>query len=498
MKNTDLFKAIDGIDLKYVEKAWGDFSEVNAETAPVTIQPAKKSPMRIFGGAAACVGVIGAAAAAVIIASGSGNMGIASAPESGIDITAAAESEDIFEILKIDYDQKNCEENWELLRSGNEGLSDKDPMQAVKNELNNFKESCISFELKDIYFDEEKGKTFSQAVSNIKAAYKITDDRIAFITADLDAKLDKSVYSYENMTGRWYLLIRDDEGIWYIWSVNQETDWADFEKNSPLWQQLREEQKDFTSTEILTAAQNYITECFGDKEGFVIDRIKYFDDADYFDNLKPEKEKAQDYGIILDDSTFTECSIIPVEAIYRFKCQEGHTHCYFIVYNMVKDSKGNWYIPKDLQVRDYGKVWTWEEQWEKVKENTLYPSKDILETVKKQAEEDMQGDNILSFALKGISENEELTQRERDIYLYGYGIEDLDRVKIAEYDVKFDSSNSLGQDNSDSIVYTLIQDEEGRWYIKDSCDVKDYPKSRPYNNTHLNCVVDFIHNSDCQ
>ncbi len=259
MKNTDLFKAIDGIDLKYVEKAWGDFSEVNAETAPVTIQPAKKSPMRIFGGAAACVGVIGAAAAAVIIASGSGNMGIASAPESGIDITAAAESEDIFEILKIDYDQKNCEENWELLRSGNEGLSDKDPMQAVKNELNNFKESCISFELKDIYFDEEKGKTFSQAVSNIKAAYKITDDRIAFITADLDAKLDKSVYSYENMTGRWYLLIRDDEGIWYIWSVNQETDWADFEKNSPLWQQLREEKKDFTSTEIVTAAQNYIT-----------------------------------------------------------------------------------------------------------------------------------------------------------------------------------------------------------------------------------------------
>ncbi len=471
MKNTDLFKAIDNIDLKYVEKAWGDFSEVNAEAAPITIQPAKKSPMRIFGGAAACVGVIGAAALAVIIASGSGNMGIVSDPESGIDITAAAESEDIFEILKIDYNQKNCEKNWELLRSGNEGLSDKDPMQAVKNELEKFKEACISFELKDIYFDEEKGKTFSQAVSNIKAAYKITDDsRITFITADLDAKLDKSAYSYENMTGRNYLLVQDDEGIWYIWLINLETDWAAFEENSPLWQQLREEQKDFTSTEILTAVQNYITECFGDKEGFVIDRIKYVDDADSLGDLQPDKEKAKDYGIILDETTFTECSIIPVEAIYHFKTGGGNTACYFYVYNMVMDSKGNWYIPKDLQVSDYNKIWTWEEQWEKAEKNTLFPSKDIKETARKQLY--MESSNISSFALKGIDLNEELTQRERDIYLYGYGIEDLDRVAIvaAEYDEK----NSLGQKSSEGKVYTLIQDEEGLWYIKDSCDARDY------------------------
>ncbi|MCM1298911.1 MAG: hypothetical protein NC203_06415 [Firmicutes bacterium] len=486
MNSKDLFNAINDIDLKYVEKAWGSTAEEYAEAKAITIQPARKSAGRIFGGAAACVGVIGAAAAAVIAACGVGDiktlLPAASAYDGGADITEAS-GENTSEATGEIYGNTasyNTDANWELLRRNNEerGVIAESPTEAVKKELEAFKDTCISYELKEIC-EDNRSSSLQMTVKNIEEDYGVSDpERIAFITAKIDAKLDKEIYGLEYMSERNYCFIRDDDGTWYMFSVGGDTDAAALEEHSAIWQRLKEEQGDTASADILTALQNYITVSYGNAEGFAIDRIKHIEGSAPVYNSPLDENKAL-YGLETDGQVFYNCGVKPAEILYHYK-SEGEIRYCLNVCDMAKSSEGRWYL---LQTHS-SEAWTQKEEWDKLKENTLLPSKDMLETVNKQLEEYLNGDDVVYCTLRDISVNEKLSEKERevcaDIYLYHFGLEDPDRIKVvtADFSAVLDpEKDPEGRDSSDGMAYMLIQADDGSWYIKGSCDIRYYPEA---------------------
>ncbi len=485
MKEKDLFNAINDIDLKYVSAFQKDVDETAEFAEPVIVKSVKKSPMRIFGGAAACVGALGVAAA-VIMVSGSGNINTLSpfstGTESSISQTEASAS-DISVILTSD--NAVIEENWKKLRAGNKNYVADDPVEAAKKELEEFKnDECFSFELYSLDYDLDRIAhqiEFEGKEHRLEKSYGITDmEKMTIVTAQFHTYLKNAFANIDEVGNcRWYLLIQDNEGNWYIETIANESDPKVSEKNE-VWVSLKEEQKDITDNDALITLENYLNKRYGNDNSVVVDYIERTDL-----NLDINKIQAMDYGMVLGDG---ENSIkgghgyVAAETIFHTKGDDQRNHYRREYYYLICSSEGNWYVPEEFQEETGYDIWTQEENWETVKNQTLNPSADPIETVKKEVSEYLKGDEVVSFDIKDFHIDEQRTQRLREgshinSFLYRYGIDDLNRVAVvaADIDIEFNPTKNYGYGSSDGLVYTLVQDSDGMWYVKDWCDKSGYP-----------------------
>lgn len=498
MKDKDLFNAINDINLKYVEESWGNTEEKVGETvAPVIVRPAKRSPMRFFRGAAACVGVVGAAAAAVIIISGLGNIKTLPPVKSDIENSQAytgsfesAENTDEngsgavwdYELTGTSADVLLWEGNWKKLKEGSEGISDADPLKAVEKELEQFsKNNCSSFELHSIDYDSTKPYIND---SYFAETYGIKNkNRITVVFADFYAKLTNDMWGYSEIYGNQYCLIQDGSGIWHTFSYYCHDDgYAAQNEENAVWLKLKEEQKNISASEAVITVQNFLRAKYDDT--LVIDRIRYSDREFSIDN-----KAAADYGFILDTNgrIIGEHHGCVIEAVYHTTTEDGKTVSRIELFTPISANNGYWYIAEDIQSRlgspSEIKRYTVDEAWEKARDQTLYPSADPFETVNKELENYLNGDGILSAVIKAVYLDEERTQKQRsgdygDAYLYQYLIKDLNRVEVitVTLNAELDPEKNYGRDSSEGLVYILVQDTDGVWYIKEWCDISGYPQ----------------------
>lgn len=497
MKEKDLFNAINDIDLKYVKAAWkaeeaAGEDEALSPVTPVIVQSAKKSPMRIFGGAAACVGVLGAAAA-VIMVSGSGN--ITSSPlspgtESGVSLTEASTS-DISVILTSD--NAFIEENWKKLRAGNENYVADDPVEAVKKELAHFESNeCSSLELYSIDYDLDRIAhqiEFEEKNHRLEQTYGITDmEKMTVITANISAEPKDNSGNLKAENCRWYLLIRDEAGNWYIETIAEESDSAFSEEQEP-WVSLKEKQKDITDKDALTTLQNYLNKLYGSDGTFTADLIRLQDDQSRAEIMISEAAAAK-YGIspFGENHEFAH-GFATAETIFHTKDEKGQNHYRYENYALICSLDGNWYIPEEFKSGAYTEEWTQEDMWEKMLENEKehYGScsdSDPLEVARKAANAFISQGGVLSAHTEGCYHYD--NEDEHYIHIpyagskeyyeavakYKYGVQDAGRVAIvvSQFEAELDPNKFYGNSHIDGQLYILIQDSEGVWHIESHVD----------------------------
>lgn len=498
MKEKDLFNAINDIDLKYVKAAWkgsetAGEDEAVSPVAPIIVQSGRKSPMRIFGGAAACVGVLGAAAAVIMI-SGSGNINtsspLSSGTESGVSQTEASSS-DISVISTSD--NAVIEENWKKLRAGNENYVADDPVEAVKKELAHFESNeCYSLELYSLNYDLDRIShqiEFEEENHRLEETYGITDmEKMTVITAKINAELKDNSGNFKAENCRWYLLIQDEEGNWYIEAIAEESDSAFSEEQEP-WVSLKEKQKDITDKDALTALQNYLNKLYGSDGTFTADLIRLQDDQSRAEIMISEAAAAK-YGIspFGENHEFAH-GFATAETIFHTKDEKGQNHYRYENYALICSLDGNWYIPEEFKSGAYTEEWTQEDMWEKMLENEKehYGScsdSDPLEVARKAANAFISQDGILSAHTEGCYYYDDEVEHyihipyagSKEYYeavaKYKYGIQDAGRVAIvvSQFEAELDPDKFYGNSHIDGALYILIQDDEGIWHIESQVD----------------------------
>lgn len=488
MKEKDLFNAINDIDLKYVSAFQKDVDETAEFAEPVIVKSVKKSPMRIFGGAAACVGALGVAAA-VIMVSGSGNINTLSpfstGTESSISQTEASAS-DISVILTSD--NAVIEENWKKLRAGNKNYVADDPVEAAKKELEKFKnDECFSFELYSLDYDLDRIAhqiEFEGKEHRLEKSYGITDmEKMTIVTARFHTYLKNAFANIDEVGNcRWYLLIKDEEGNWYIETIANESDPKVSEKNE-VWVSLKEEQKDITDNDALITLENYLNKRYGNDNSVVIDYIERTDL-----NLDINKIQAMDYGMVLGDG---ENSIegghgyVAAETIFHTKGEDQRNHYRREYYYLICSSEGNWYVPEEFQEETGYDTWTHEEMWERLLEDeeTYYngcSDSNPLNVAMKAMNAFIAKDGVLSahtaccyyhdneadghYIHCGYANSEEYYEA---VGKYYYGLEDASRVTIvgSQFEAELDPSKFYGNSHMGGQLYVLIQDDKGIWHI---------------------------------
>lgn len=499
MKEKDLFNAINDIDLKYVKAAWkaeeaAGEDEALSPVTPVIVQSAKKSPMRIFGGAAACVGVLGVAAAVVMV-SGSGSINTSSplspGAENSVSLTEASAS-DISVISTSD--NAAIEENWKKLRAGNENYVADDPVEAVKKELAHFESSeCSSLELYSLDYDLDRLAhqiEFEEENHRLEQTYGITDmEKMTVITANISAEPKDNSGNLKAENCRWYLLIRDEAGNWYIETIAEESNSAFSEAQEP-WVSLKEEQKDITDKEALTALRNYLNKLYGDDQTFVADLVRRQDDQSRAELMISEKAAAE-YGVspFADPEGTDAGHVVGAEAIFHTKNEKGQNHYRYKNYALICSSEGNWYIPEKLQDGAYFEEWTQEENWDKLLQNEKEhyggcSDSDPLEVARKAANAFISQGGVLSAHTEGCYHYD--NEDEHYIHIpyagskeyyeavakYKYGVQDAGRVAIvvSQFEAELDPNKFYGNSHIDGQLYILIQDSEGVWHIESHVD----------------------------
>lgn len=499
MKEKDLFNAINDIDLKYVKAAWkaeeaAGEDEALSPVTPVIVQSAKKSPMRIFGGAAACVGVLGVAAAVVMV-SGSGSINTSSplnpGAENSVSLTEASAS-DISVISTSD--NAAIEENWKKLRAGNENYVADDPVEAVKKELAHFESSeCSSLELYSLDYDLDRLAhqiEFEEENHRLEQTYGITDmEKMTVITANISAEPKDNSGNLKAENCRWYLLIRDEAGNWYIETIAEESNSAFSEAQEP-WVSLKEEQKDITDKEALTALRNYLNKLYGDDQTFVADLVRRQDDQSRAELMISEKAAAE-YGVspFADPEGTDAGHVVGAEAIFHTKNEKGQNHYRYKNYALICSSEGNWYIPEKLQDGAYFEEWTQEENWDKLLQNEKEHyggcfDSDPLEVARKAAKAFISQGGVLSAHTEGCYHYDD--EPEHYIHIpyagskeyyeavakYKYGVQDAGRVAIvvSQFEAELDPNKFYGNSHIDGQLYILIQDSEGVWHIESHVD----------------------------
>lgn len=488
MKEKDLFNAINDIDLKYVSAFQKDVDETAEFAEPVIVKSVKKSPMRIFGGAAACVGALGVAAA-VIMVSGSGNINTLSpfstGTESSISQTEASAS-DISVILTSD--NAVIEENWKKLRAGNENYVADDPVEAAKKELEEFKnDECFSFELYSLDYDLDRIAhqiEFEGKEHRLEKSYGITDmEKMTIVTAQFHTYLKNAFANIDEVGNcRWYLLIQDNEGNWYIETVANESDPKVSEKNE-VWVSLKEEQKDITNNDALTTLENYLNKRYGNDNSVVVDYIERTDL-----NLDINKIQAMDYGMVLgggENSIKGGHGYVAAETIFHTKGDDQRNHYRREYYYLICSSEGNWYVPEEFQEETGYDTWTHEEMWERLLEDeeTYYngcSDSNPLNVAMKAMNAFIAKDGVLSahtagcyyhdneadghYIHCGYANSEEYYEA---VGKYYYGLEDASRVTIvgSQFEAELDPSKFYGYSHMGGQLYVLIQDDKGIWHI---------------------------------
>lgn len=481
MKEKDLFNAINDIDLKYVSAFQKDVDETAEFAEPVIVKSVKKSPMRIFGGAAACVGVVGAAAAAVMLVGGNMPVSPNSPTESGTEITLASESEISELALKA-----NIETNWAILKTWNENYSDSDPIEVVNKELEKFKnDECCSFELYSLDYDLDRIAhqiEFEGKEHRLEKSYGITDmEKMTIVTAQFHTYLKNAFANIDEVGNcRWYLLIQDNEGNWYIETIANESDPKVSEKNE-VWVSLKEEQKDITDNDALTTLQNYLNKRYGNDNSVVVDYIERTDL-----NLDINKIQAMDYGMVLgggENSIEGGHGYVAAETIFHTKGEDQRNHYRREYYYLICSSEGNWYVPEEFQKETGYDTWTQEEKWERLLEDeeTYYngcSDSDPLEVARKAMNAFIAQDGVLSAHTEGCYYYDDEVEHYIHSYKnseeyyelvgkYYYGLEDASRVTIvvSQFEAELDPSKFYGNSHMGGEVHVLIQDDEGIWHI---------------------------------
>lgn len=486
MKEKDLFNAINDIDLKYVSALRKDVDETAEFAEPVIVKSVKKSPMRIFGGAAACVGALGVAAA-VIMVSGSGNINTSSpfstGTESSISQTEASAS-DISVILTSD--NAVIEENWKKLREGNENYVADDPVEAAKKELEKFKnDECCFFELYSLDYDLDRIAhqiEFEGKEHRLEKSYGITDmEKMTIVTAQFHTYLKNAFANIDEVGNcRWYLLIQDNEGNWYIETIANESDPKVSEKNE-VWVSLKEEQKDITDNDALITLENYLNKRYGNDNSVVVDYIERTDL-----NLDINKIQAMDYGMVLgggENSIKGGHGYVAADTIFHTKGEDQRNHYRREYYYLICSSEGNWYVPEDFQEETGYNTWTQEEMWERLlkDEETYYngcSDSDPLEVARKAMNAFIAQDGVLSAHTEGCYYYDDEVEHYIHSYKnseeyyelvgkYYYGLEDASRVTIvvSQFEAELDPSKFYGNSHMGGEVHVLIQDDEGIWHI---------------------------------
>ena len=498
MKEKDLFNAINDIDLKYVKAAWkaeeaAGEDEALSPVTPVIVQSAKKSPMRIFGGAAACVGVLGVAAAVVMV-SGSGSINTSSplspGAENSVSLTEASAS-DISVISTSD--NAAIEENWKKLRAGNENYVADDPVEAVKKELAHFESNeCSSLELYSLDYDLDRLAhqiEFEEENHRLEQTYGTTDmEKMTVITANISAEPKDNSGNLKAENCRWYLLIRDEAGNWYIETIAEESNSAFSEAQEP-WVSLKEEQKDITDKEALTTLQNYLNKLYGSDGTFTADLIRLQDDQSRAEIMISEAAAAK-YGIspFGENHEFAH-GFATAETIFHTKDEKGQNHYRYENYALICSLDGNWYIPEEFKSGAYTEERTQEDMWEKMLENEKehYGScsdSDPLEVARKAANAFISQGGVLSAHTEGCYYYDD--EPEHYIHIpyagskeyyeavakYKYGVQDAGRVAIvvSQFEAELDPNKFYGNSHIDGQLYILIQDSEGVWHIESHVD----------------------------
>lgn len=242
------------------------------------------------------------------------------------------------------------------------------------------------------------------------------------------------------------------------------------ESTNKLWTELKEKQDVFAAESPEKTTMNYLKYFSEDKKspffGAVVDDV--IDDR-WGVNGYPNVYILKDYGIESEENIPDRTA--QTEVFYHIN--ENGKNVYSRIYiNLIECDEGLWYIPDELQ-EDYSDSWTIEDNWEEVKNNEYYSAyaADDPEAVVKAYLEDYKK-SCLSFELKEIKVDEAYTEsRRKNTYVYsfkyGYGIEDLNRVIAmrAFFDAKKDPQKNFGISSEDRMLLSLIQDEDGIWYI---------------------------------
>lgn len=236
------------------------------------------------------------------------------------------------------------------------------------------------------------------------------------------------------------------------------------ESTNKLWAELKEKQDAFAGVSPEKTTMNYLKYLSADETsaffGAVVDDI-----IDNRCEISGFQYVLKDYGIEQGEDRTAQ-----TEVIYHIN-KDGKDNYSQICINLIQCDEGLWYIPDEIQ-EDYSESWNIEDNWEAIKKdpNSTYASSDpeaavngYLENYKK---------SCLSFELKEIKVDEINTENQRkNIYLYSYkykyGIEDLNRVIVmrALFDATTDPQKNYGRSSEDHMSFTLIQDEDGIWYI---------------------------------
>lgn len=480
MKEKDLFNAINDIDLKYVSALRKDVDETAEFAEPVIVKSVKKSPMRIFGGAAACVGVVGAAAAAVMLVGGNMPVSPNSPTDSGTEITLALESE----ISELEL-KANIETNWAILKA-RKNYSGSDPIEVVNKELEEFKnDECCFFELYSLDYDLDRIAhqiEFEGKEHRLEKSYGITDmEKMTIVTARFHTYLKNAFANIDEVGNcRWYLLIQDEEGNWYIETIANESDPEVSEKNE-VWVSLKEEQKDITDNDALTTLENYLNKRYGNDNPVVVDYIERTDL-----NLDINKIQAMDYGMVLgggENSIEGGHGYVAAETIFHTKGDDQRNHYRREYYYLICSSEGNWYVPEEFQEETGYDTWTHEEMWERLLENeeTYYngcSDSDPLEVARKAMNAFIAQDGVLSAHTEGCYYYDDEVEHYIHSYKnseeyyelvgkYYYGLEDASRVTIvgSQFEAELDPSKFYGNSHMGGELHVLIQDDEGIWHI---------------------------------
>lgn len=237
------------------------------------------------------------------------------------------------------------------------------------------------------------------------------------------------------------------------------------ESTNKLWAELKEKQDAFAGVSPEKTTMNYLKYLSADETsaffGAVVDDI-----IDNRCEISGFQYVLKDYGIEQEEDRTAQ-----TEVIYHIN-KDGKDNYSQICINLIQCDEGLWYIPDEIQ-EDYSDSWTIEDNWEKVENNEYYsayaaddPETAAMGYLKEYAK------GCLSYDFKEIKVDETETERIRknsNVYSckYRYGIEDLNRVIAmrALFDAKKDPQKNYGRSSEDRMMLTLIQDEDGIWYI---------------------------------
>lgn len=244
------------------------------------------------------------------------------------------------------------------------------------------------------------------------------------------------------------------------------------EKSKKLWVELEKEQAVFSSSSPQKTVRNYLYYIAGDESnGFVSMVIDDIDDNR--DTLDQYSYELKSYGIDCEKEGLSRTARIT--ATYHAETDPEKTsqpsgYCRVQI-NLIESENGSWYIPSEIQ--EEAEYWTQEDNWNKIKEDpySVYADNDPTKVVEKIIGN--YAKNCLSFELKEISFDEELTENQRkntyiEYYKNGYGITDLNRVQVitASFDAKLDPDKNFGKSSEDTLHFTLMQDGDGVWYAQ--------------------------------